>query len=535
MKIMNCVKVFNICYVLILLPPIWAVQLQPLSTEDYAEVNRSHFPDGFLFGAASSSYQVEGAFLEDGKGLNNWDNFTHLPGSIEDGSTGDIATDHYHHYLEDIELLHAMGADSYRFSISWSRILPSGRSGEVNLLGIAFYDKIINALVVKGIKPFVTIHHHDYPQDLEAKFGAWLSPLMQDEFVAFAEVCFRSFGDRVQYWMTVNEPNLFAWMGYMKGIYPPGRCSAPFGNCSAGNSVTEPLIAMHNMLLAHGRTAKLYREIYQARQSGLIGIVGSFNMYEPLTNSIENLKAVNRAFAFNWGWLLDPLILGDYPLEMRSIHGNDLPSFSPIEMQIVKGSLDFIGVNHYTVLYVNECLHSSSSCSPQDTNPAAGFLKTGPTRDGVPIGEPTAYSRFCVVPRGIETAVEYLKNKYNNTPLFITENGYAGETKENNKDSLNDIKRVQYMKSYLSALSRAIRKGADVRGYFVWSLMDSFEWIHGYKLKFGLHHIDFTTQQRTPKLSAKWYSEFMAEKDGRKPGLIQEYRGKEDGKLIDRR
>lgn len=530
MRIRGCAIILIICYFLPIFLHVSADGSQPSGTKDYAEeVKRNDFPDGFLFGAASSSYQVEGAYLEDGKGLDNWDIFTRLPGRIADGSTGNVATDHYHHYLEDIETLHSMGADAYRFSISWSRILPRGSYGDVNPNGIAFYNRVIDALLQKGMKPFVTIHHHDLPQNLDIKLGSWLSPLMQVEYVAFADVCFKSFGDRVQYWTTINEPNLFAQFAYMKGVYPPGRCSPPFGNCSAGNSVTEPLIAMHNMLLAHAKASKLYHEKYQGQQGGLVGIIGNFNTYEPLTNSTENLEALNRVFAFNFGWMLDPLVFGDYPVEMRNIHGKNLPSFSYAEKKIVKGSLDFIGVNHYTVLYVTDCSHTSSSCSPLQANRASGFLKTGPTRDGVPIGEQTGYPRFCVVPRGMEGVVEYLSDRYNNTPLFITENGYAGVPKENIQDSLNDVKRVKYMKSYLASLAQAIRKGADVRGYFVWSLMDSFEWIQGYSLKFGLHHVDFKTLNRTPKLSAKWYSEFLAKKDRHgcrhhQLGLIQNFK-----------
>uniref|UniRef100_A0A7N0V1W1 Beta-glucosidase n=1 Tax=Kalanchoe fedtschenkoi TaxID=63787 RepID=A0A7N0V1W1_KALFE len=520
-----CVSLFLCQLSVLLFPPVCAAG-SVLSLPEGEEVKRSDFPDGFLFGAASSSYQVEGAHLEDGRGWSNWDIFTRLPGEIEDGSNGDISTDHYHRYLEDIEKLQSMGADAYRFSISWSRILPRGRFGDVNPSGIAFYDRLIDALLVKGIKPFVTLYHHEVPQALEDKFGSWLSPLMQDEFVTFAEVCFKSFGDRVQYWMTINEPNLFTQFAYMTGSYPPGRCSPPFGNCSAGNSLTEPLIAMHNMLLAHAKAAKLYRDKYQAQQGGLVGIVGSFSGYEPLTSSVEDAEAVNRAFIFNFGWMLDPLIFGDYPVEMRNLFRSDLPLFSPAEIQIVKGSVDFIGVNHYTVLYVNDCLHPSPSCSPKDANPASGFLRTGIMRDGVPIGDQTAFWRFCVVPRGMEKVVNYLKERYNNTPLFITENGYAGEPEENIQNSLNDYKRVEYMKSYLAALARATRNGADVRGYFVWSLLDSFEWEHGYRLKFGLHYVDFTTQRRTPRLSAKWYSRFMAEKDdgseNEEPGMIKE-------------
>ncbi|CAM8900808.1 unnamed protein product [Rhodiola kirilowii] len=497
----------------IIFPILLNVLVLTLSSTDIDEVTRSHFPDGFLFGAASAAYQIEGAPFEDGKSLSNWDVFTHLPGSISDGSNGNIACDNYHHSLEDIELLDSLGVDAYRFSVSWSRILPRGSFGAVNSKGIEFYDRIINNLLRRGIVPFLTISHYDFPQELEDRFGAWLSPLMQDEYLKLVDVCFESFGDKVKHWITFNEPNMFITLGYLTGVYTPGRCSLPFGNCSSGNSFVEPLVAMHNMLLAHGKATMLYRKKYKEEQGGLVGITGNFNMYEPLTNSKSDLEAAQRSFAFDSLWVMDPLIFGDYPKEMRLFHGNNLPKFTQKETLFLKGSLDFIGLNHYTTSYVMDCSHLSAACSYIDANVAAGFLKQTTARDGVPIGGATAASLFWVVPRGMEEIVDFVKERYNNTPIFITENGYAGKAKEPVQDDLNDIERVDFMKSYLAALALSIRKGADVRGYFAWSLMDSFEWSFGYTLKFGLYHVDFKTQLRTPKLSAKWYSKFMAKKN----------------------
>ncbi|KAJ0801696.1 putative beta-glucosidase [Helianthus annuus] len=238
------------------------------------QIKRSDFPSGFLFGAATSAYQVEGAYLEDSKSLSNWDVFCHTVGCGENGENGDIADDHYHMFLRDIELMHSLGIQAYRFSISWARILPRGRFGEVNPAGIMFYNKIIDNLMLKGvlylidlqkgIEPFVTIHHADLPQELEDRYRSWLNPSMQEEFLYLAEVCFKSFGDRVKYWLTINEPELIAGLAYQMGIIPPSRCSEPFGNCLSGNSDVEPIIAKHNMLLAHGRAAKLYHECFQA-------------------------------------------------------------------------------------------------------------------------------------------------------------------------------------------------------------------------------------------------------------------------------
>ncbi|KAJ0694924.1 putative beta-glucosidase [Helianthus annuus] len=474
-------------------------------------IKRSDFPPGFLFGAATSAYQVEGAYLEDGKSLNNWDEFCHSKGCAEDGENGDIADDHYHLFMQDIEMMHSLGLKAYRFSISWSRILPSGRFGEVNPLGIKFYNNIVDNLIHKGIEPFVTIHHNDLPQELEEKYGAWLDPQMQDDFVHFAEICFKSFGDRVKYWVTINEPNLVSEMAYERGDYPPNRCSQPFGNCIAGNSDVEPLFAMHNMLLAHGKAAKLYHDKFQLTQGGLIGLVAHCFMYEPLTDSYLDQKAAERAMLFNIGWSFDPPIFGDYPQVMREYHGNNLPTFSADEKEFMKNSIDFIGINHYSAIYTKDCMNSS--CTETANRAIKGFVEITGERNGVPIGDPTSMPRFFVVPRGMEEIVNYFKTRYNNTPMFITENGYSSPHVQDVKveEILNDFKRIEFHQTYLASLAEAIRNGADVRGYFIWSLMDNYEWAQGYNNRFGLHYVDRETFDRVPKLSGRWYQEFLKE------------------------
>ncbi|CAH1424084.1 unnamed protein product [Lactuca virosa] len=476
-------------------------------------IKRSDFPPGFLFGAATSAYQVEGAYLEDGKSISNWDDFCHSKGCGENGENGDVADDHYHLFLKDIEIMHSLGLKAYRFSISWARILPRGRFGEVNPLGIMFYNKIIDNLVLKGIEPFVTIHHQDFPQELEEKYGSWLDPQMQDDFVHFAEICFKSFGDRVKYWITINEPNLFSEMAYERGTYPPARCSYPFGNCLSGNSDVEPLYAMHNMLLAHGKAAKLYHEKFQAihkpKQGGLIGLVIHCFMYEPLTDSDLDREAAERAMIFNIGWSFDPPIFGDYPKEMRDYHGSELPRFSLEEKSFMKNSIDFIGINHYSAVYTKDC--TNSSCLETANRLIKGFVEITGERDGVWIGEPTSMPRFFVVPRGMEEIVDYVKTRYNNRPMFITENGYSSPNIHDVQveEILNDVKRIEFHQSYLASLAKAIRNGADVRGYFVWALMDNYEWTFGYNVRFGLHYVDHNTFDRIPKLSAQWYQDFL--------------------------
>ncbi|KAK9152655.1 hypothetical protein Sjap_000135 [Stephania japonica] len=428
------------------------------------EIHRTNFPDGFLFGAATSSYQainlfvfqIEGAVLEDGKGLNNWDVFAHIPGNIRNGDNADVADDHYHRYDEDIELMHLMGVNSYRFSISWSRILPRGRFGDVNPKGVMFYNKIIDKLLRKGIEPFVTIQHFDVPQELEDRYQSWLSPLILKDFAHFADVCFRSFGDRVKYWVTINEPNHLADFAYLRGTYAPGRCSAPFGNCSRGNSEVEPLIVVHNMILSHFKAAEIYRKNYQAKQGGSIGVIIHAFMYEPFSDNKFDVEAAARALAFNVAWVLDPLVHGDYPREMKYYLGPQLPKFSAAEANQMKRSIDFIGVNHYSTLYAKDCIHSNCESGGYAIE---GFVFTTGERNGVLIGEPTPNPRFYVVPTGMEKIIEYFKRRYDNMPMFVTENGMSQMSTPNEdvNELLNDYKRIEFHKSYLSSLARAIK------------------------------------------------------------------------------
>ncbi|KAL5990467.1 Beta-glucosidase 18 [Asimina triloba] len=307
-------------------------------------IHRSQFPDDFLFGTSTSSHQIEGGYLQDHKGLSNWDVFSHIPGSsplrnlfigsfafssrgyvvinflktflfdmcagkIRDGSNADVADDHYHRFMvhvedEDVELMHSLGVNSYRFSISWSRVLPRGRFGEVNSAGIDFYNKLIDALLLKGIQPFVTINHFDIPQELEDRYGSWLNSQIQEDFAYFAEVCFKAFGDRVKYWTTFNEPNLLVKLSYIIGVYPPNRCSTNYGNCTGGggDSNINPYVAAHNIILSHASAVDIYRRKYQVDQGGSIGIVLSAYWYEPLTDTPIDRLAAERVLAFQLAW-----------------------------------------------------------------------------------------------------------------------------------------------------------------------------------------------------------------------------------------
>ncbi|GJR27811.1 beta-glucosidase 46-like protein isoform X1 [Tanacetum coccineum] len=481
----------------------------------------SSFPRNFLFGTASSSYQFEGGYLADGKGLSNWDIFSHRTGNIVDGSNGDIAVDHYHLYLEDLELMEYMGINTYRFSISWARILPKGRFGNVNIAGIKHYNKIINALIEKGwkeeyslsrIQPFVTLTHYDIPQELEDRYGGWLSPQIQQDFAYYASICFKYYGDRVKYWVTLNEPNVVAVRGYRSGIYPPARCSSSFGNCTSGDSESEPYIAAHNMILSHAAAVNIYRTKYQRNQNGSIGIVMNAVWYEPISNSTQDRLAAQRALSFFLNWFLDPIIFGNYPEEMKDILGSLLPEFSNDSLGKLKNGLDFIGINHYTSFYAKDCLHSTCEQGGPGVSMTEGYFLRTAYKNDVPIGESTAVDWLNVYPEGMEKIVTYLKHRYNNTPIYVK---FAGFGVNNAPDAsienfLNDDKRVEYLKSYLDALVSAIRKGADVRGYIAWSLLDNFEWLSGYTIRFGLYHVDYITLERTPKSSAKWYKQLIS-------------------------
>nr|ABC55715.1 beta-mannosidase 4 [Oncidium hybrid cultivar] len=474
-------------------------------------IDRSQFPPDFLFGTATASYQIEGGYLDGNKGLSNWDVFSHIPGKIEDGSNGDIADDHYHRYKSDIDLMHSLEVNSYRFSISWSRILPRGRFGEVNSKGISFYNELIDYLLLKGIQPFVTLCHYDIPQELEDRYGAWLNSQIQEDFGYYADICFKEFGEKVKYWSTFNEPAVLVNKGYRLGIYPPGRCSEPYGHCSSGDSNTEPFIAAHNVILSHATAVDIYRKKYQIRQGGWIGIVASTTWFEPYEDTPMDAMAAARALAFEVGWFLDPIIYGSYPPDMIQLLGSVLPTFSGSDKRKLRSSLDFIGVNHYSSLYPKDCLFSSCYLGPFVSN--GSVLGLG-YKNGVPIGPKTGMPNLFVTPNGTEKIVLYVKERYKNKPMFLTENGYGQNSSDNllTKDILNDEVRVEFLKSYLTSLSNAIRKGADVRGYFIWSLLDNFEWVHGYSERFGLYYVDYLTQKRTPKQSAKWYKKFLIEK-----------------------
>ncbi|XP_075647170.1 beta-glucosidase 17-like isoform X5 [Castanea sativa] len=441
-------------------------------------LSRSDFPAGFIFGGASSAYQYEGAAFQHGKGPSIWDTFTREhPEKIADHTTGDIADDFYYVFKGDIALMKEIGLDFFRFSISWTRILPKGKiSGGVNQEGITFYNNLINELLSQGLKPFITLFHWDVPQALEEEYGGFLSQNIVDDYRNYVDVCFKEFGDRVKYWVTINEPNSFTIGGYVTGIEAPGRCSNHIGNCTYGNSGIEPYIVGHNLLLSHATAVKLYKEKYQESQMGEIGISVQSYWDLPKYQTVASIKAAFRGLDFRFGWFVDPIIFGDYPEIMRVLVATRLPIFTESQSKMLKVTL---------------------------------FNATA-EKDGIPIGQPTAADWLFVYPRGIRELMLYVKKKYNNPPIYITENGVDDNDSLPIQKALNDSLRIKYYHCHLSNLLKAIRAGVDVRGYFAWSFLDNFEWESGYTLRFGITYVDYKNGlTRYLKSSAFWFKNFL--------------------------
>ncbi|KAK1683796.1 hypothetical protein QYE76_044644 [Lolium multiflorum] len=475
-------------------------------------IDRRSFPKGFVFGTASSAYQYEGGAMEGGRGPSIWDTFTHRhPDKIADKSNGDVADDSYHLYKEDVRLMMDMGMDAYRFSISWTRILPRGTlKGGVNREGVKYYNNLIDELLSGGVQPFVTLFHWDSPQTLEDKYGGFLNPSIINDYKDYAEVCFREFGDRVKHWITFNEPTQFCVGGYASGTSAPGRCS-PWekGKCSAGDSGREPYTAGHHLLLAHAAVVRLYKEKYQVVQKGEIGITLVSSWYVPFSRSNSDSDAAIRAIDFNLGWFMDPLARGDYPQSMRALVGNRLPRFSKEQSELLKGAFDFIGLNYYTSSYAGNLPPTNGLKSSYNTDARANVTSV---RNGVPIGPRAASPWLYIYPRGLRELVLYIKDNYGNPAIYITENGVdeANDKSLPLEESLKDYARIEYHHKHLIALMSAIRDGANVKGYFAWSLLDDFEWSSGYTVRFGLNFVDYNDGlKRYPKLSAHWFKKFL--------------------------
>lgn len=447
------------------------------------------FPDHFTWGGATSSYQIEGAWNADGKGPSIWDVFCMIPGKVHNGDTGNIACDHYHRIEEDVALMKQIGLKAYRFSISWPRILPAGR-GAVNQQGIDFYNKLINQLLAAGIEPWVTLYHWDLPAALEFEIGGWLGDDISDAFAGYADVCFQHFGDRVKSWITINEAWVVAILGYGLGVFAPGRTS---------NSA--PYLAGHNLLKAHAKAARVYREKYQAVQNGQIGITNNCDWREPLTDSIADKQAAERALEFFLAWFADPIYKGDYPESMKTRLGDRLPEISTADRELIFGSSDFFGLNHYTTMYAADASGGAAAGSVYGNG---GLSEDQDVSLSVSPDWALTDMQWAIVPWGCRKLLEWIAGRYDNPPVYITENGCAFDDQVEN-GHVHDAGRIAFFEGYLSEMHQSIQNGVNMRGYFIWSLMDNFEWASGYSKKFGITAIEPETLRRVPKDSALWY------------------------------
>ncbi|KAF2904362.1 hypothetical protein ILUMI_01820 [Ignelater luminosus] len=462
------------------------------------DLNTKYFPENFLFGVASSAYQIEGAWNESGKGESIWDHFTHKhPERVRDRSNADIACDSYHKIKEDVALLKELGVDFYRFSISWSRLLPTGHVNYINPDGIRYYNELIDELVANGIKPMVTLNHWDLPLNLQ-KLGGWTNYFLVDIFVDFARVAFENFGDRVPYWITFNSG---CDVGYGTD-QPPG----------INQSGIAEYLCVHVTLKAHARVYYLYDKEFRKTQKGQIGMTIDGKWYEPKTDAKEDIEAATRAREFLVGWMMHAIYHkdGGYPqvvkdrIAYRSKHEtfpiSRLPQFTPEEIDYIKGTYDFLGLNIYTTNLV-----SDREEDPFDEPSYEKDLRIEVTQDP---SWPTSNADWLkVVPQGARNLLNWLKDNYGNPPIIITENGYA------DKGQLDDTGRMNYYQLYLSAVLDAIHDDkVNVIAYTAWSFLDNFEWLDGYTQKFGLHHIDFDDpdRPRTPKQSAKMYKDIIS-------------------------
>ena len=440
------------------------------------------FPEGFLWGTATSSHQIEGAFREGGRGESIWDRFAATPCKIEDGSDASVACDHYHRWKQDIAMMKWLDVGAYRFSIAWPRIIPAGR-GATNIEGLDFYDALIDALLEADIKPLVTLYHWDLPQTLQDR-GGWSARETAEAFVEYTAAVANRLGDRVRHWATHNEPWCIATLGYEEGRHAPGH-----------KDPSEGLRAAHHLLLSHGWATEVLRQESPASE---VGIVLNLAPAMPASDSGADAEAARWFDGFFNRWYLEPIFRGRYPedaIEDRIARGHiestDLPFVCPGDFKAITAPLDFLGVNYYGRTVLRE---------GDDGKPIS--VRVVPEEDLTDMG-------WEVYPEGLYDLLLHLKNEYGPAKIYITENGAAYADGPDSAGRITDVRRVEFLRGHLLAAHRTIAAGVPLAGYFTWSLLDNFEWAHGYTKRFGLYWVDFATQQRIPKESAFWYRDVV--------------------------
>lgn len=442
-------------------------------------IKRTDFPADFVWGVATSSYQIEGATTEAGRSPSIWDTFSATPGKVLDGSSGAVACDHYHRWESDLDLIRDLGVGAYRFSVSWPRILPEGK-GRIEARGLDFYERLVDGMLERGLDPWLTLYHWDLPQVLQDA-GGWPNRDTAYAFAELAEAVSARLGDRVANWATLNEPWCSAYLGYEDGEHAPGL-----------KDRRQHLQASHHLLLAHGLAMPLMRRNAKAARHG---IVLNLNPAYPATGSEADARAAERFDGFFNRWYLDPLFEGRYPQDAWDGYGEHVPRVQDGDLAIIAAPLDYLGVNFYS--------RTVAADAPNSPWPSIG--------GGRVEGERTAMG-WEVYPAALTELLVRLRRDYTALPIYITENGaaYPDEVVDGEVD---DRDRLTYVKSHIDALKTAAERGAPADGYFAWSLMDNFEWAHGYTKRFGLVHVDYDTQRRTLKRSAKWYRDFLLAQD----------------------
>jgi len=435
------------------------------------------FPQGFIWGAATASYQIEGGAYEDGRGESIWDRFARQPGKVYKGQNGEIACDHFHRYPEDVGLMANLGIKSYRFSFSWPRLFPE--EGKFNPEGLSFYHRLLDELAAKGIAPAATIYHWDLPTWLQDK-GGWTNRETTDHFVTFAKVLFEEFGNRIYSWITHNEPWCAAFLGYAFGVHAPGH-----------SDWNEALIASHHLLLSHGKTVELYRSM---GLEGEIGITLNLSPTIPATDAEKDIAAAKRSDGFSNRWFLDPVFKGKYPADMMTLFENRFGPLSFIkegDLETISEKIDFLGINYYS--------HNIIEDDEKDDVLKSSVINE--TENVTDMG-------WGIHPASLYDLLTRIKEEYTDIPLHITENG-AAFPDQLEDGRIEDLKRIHYLHDHFAAAHQFIQEGGNLKGYYVWSLMDNYEWSYGYSKRFGIIYVDFETLERTPKESYKWYQKVI--------------------------